>query len=51
MEAIDYIASNAEKYGINRDQICIGGMSGGGWIAMGATVQYIKAKKPCPAKC
>jgi len=51
MEAIDHVAANADKYGINKDQICIGGLSGGGWIAMGAVVQYVKAKKPCPAKC
>lgn len=38
MEAIDHVAANVDKYGINKDQICIGGLSGGGWIAMGAMV-------------
>jgi len=42
MESIDYIYENSDKLGINKNKICVGGLSGGGWICMGAMVQYYK---------
>lgn len=51
MESIDYIYENSDKLGINKNKICVGGLSGGGWICMGAMVQYYKQKKRNPVKC
>jgi len=51
MEALDYVATNAETYGVDVGKICIGGRDGGGWICMGACIQYIDMNKINPAKC
>lgn len=40
LEAIEHIVANADKYGINKNQICAGGCSGGAWICLGAMIQY-----------
>jgi len=49
-QAIEHIVTNASQYGINRSEICAGGYSGGGWIVMGAMIQYLKQKMPNPIK-
>merc|ERR1712021_223351 len=50
VDAIEHIVTNASQYGINRSEICAGGYSGGGWIVMGAMIQYLKLKLPNPIK-
>lgn len=43
--AILHVYNNAEKYGVNKKEICMAGISGGGHICLGAA--NILAKKNC----
>ena len=40
---VKHVYKNAGKYGVNKSQICIGGCSGGGWVALGAANQMVKS--------
>jgi acetyl esterase/lipase len=40
--AFNFFHSNAEQYGFNKDRMCLGGFSGGGYEALGAAYQMAK---------
>jgi len=35
MKVIEHVYNNATAYGVNQNQICASGQSGGGWICFG----------------
>lgn len=40
--AVRHISQNATKYGVDKNQMCMAGISGGGWICFGAGNQLAK---------
>lgn len=45
VKAIEHVHGNAMSYGVNKDQILASGVSGGGWICLGACNLLAKADK------
>lgn len=41
-KAVEHIYDNSEKYGINKYQMCMAGISGGGWVCLGASNLLVK---------
>ncbi|MEM6320872.1 MAG: alpha/beta hydrolase [Bacteroidota bacterium] len=46
LNAIEYVRTNADAYGINKDKIGIMGFSAGGSVTMGVTYNYEPKNKP-----
>jgi len=44
-KAIEYVYNNDENFGIDKTKICASGVSGGGWICLGACILLAKANK------
>lgn len=44
-KVIEHVYNNADKWGVDRSKICASGVSGGGWICLGATILLARARK------
>jgi len=42
---VEHVYENAGTFGVNKEQICASGVSGGGWIVLGACNLLAKADK------
>lgn len=45
MKVIEHVYINASAYGVDQNQICASGQSGGGWICFGGCNLLTKAGK------
>lgn len=44
VKAIEHVYRNADKYNVDKDKICMAGISGGGWACLGAALILAKKK-------
>ena len=43
--SVKYVYENSSSLGVDKNKICVGGQSGGGWICLGAIYHMIKASE------
>ncbi len=43
--AVEHVYNNADSFGVDKNMICTSGVSGGGWICLGASHLLTKANK------